>query len=87
MAPRPRRCSRTVDAFHGAADKTAPYDAARRVVEVFQERGYPAAMHAYPGLKHDFSAQERAELLAYAAQRLRGDRSPCHDQPASGASY
>jgi hypothetical protein len=42
-----------------------------------RERGYPVVLHGYAGIAHDVSPDERADVRACAALRLRSVRDAC----------
>jgi phospholipase/carboxylesterase len=70
-----------IDVFQGTADVPAPFPAIERAVAVLAERGFPIALHAYPGVGHDIAPALRADVLACAALRLRGSRAACGTNP------
>ncbi len=52
-----------VVAFHGAADLAVPVRAARASIAELRRAGYAAELREYPGLEHDVSTEELADLL------------------------
>lgn len=50
-------------AFHGAADLAVPTEGARASVDALRRAGYTAQLREYPGVAHDTSDEEMAEIF------------------------
>jgi predicted esterase len=66
-----------IDAFQGTSDPVAPFAPLQRAIAALRGLGYPIVLHAYPGVSHEVSPSQRADVRACAALRLRGLREPC----------
>ncbi|HTV23761.1 MAG TPA: dienelactone hydrolase family protein [Polyangiaceae bacterium] len=65
--PRPPELPPVV-AFHGASDLAVPTRGARDSIAELQSVGYSAELHEYPGVEHDISGEELAEILMRIGQ-------------------
>lgn len=74
---RPHPAPPPIDAYQGTADEPAPYAPFARASEALRQRGFPLALHRYPGLGHGMFPPMRADLHACLALRLRGSRAAC----------
>jgi phospholipase/carboxylesterase len=67
----PRRGARPqIVEFHGADDTTVPFAAARKSIATFAAAGFSASLRAYPGVGHQLTAGQVADVQAVLAQTL-----------------
>jgi phospholipase/carboxylesterase len=57
-----------VAAFHGANDLAVPTRGARASIAELQRAGYTAELREYPGVEHDTTGEEEAEIVERIGQ-------------------